>query len=104
MGHLQDVVGGDEDGDGVHLLEFEPVLPPHSVILDYRQAVDKITFRLRRYKQTLFQLSTGEKYIFVLYMNCTYELGHFTYNCVLMLGLLLHYIWMVNNTKYSNIN
>ena len=50
MGHLQDVVGGDEDGDGVHLLELEPVLPPRSVILDYRQAVDKITFRLRRYK------------------------------------------------------
>ena len=50
MGHLQDVVGGDEDCDGVHLLELEPVLPPRSVILDYRQTVDKITFRLRRYK------------------------------------------------------
>ena len=64
MGHLQDVVGGDEDGDGVHLLELEPVLPPRSVILDYRQAVDKITFRLRRYKQTLFHNCLLVKNIF----------------------------------------
>ena len=28
-------------------------LPPRSVLLDYRQAVDKITLQLRRYKQTM---------------------------------------------------
>ena len=61
-------------------------LPPRSVLLDYRQAVDKITLQLRRYKQTMcLQLSTGEKYIFVLYMISTYELGHFTYYCILRL-------------------
>jgi hypothetical protein len=72
VGHLQDGVDGDEDGDGsVHLLELGLDLPPRSVILDYRQAVDKITLRLRRYKQTM------------------------CYNCLLVKHILSFSIWLV---------
>ena len=47
-------------------------LPPRSVLLDYRQAVDKITLQLRRYKQTM------------------------CYNCLLVKNIFSFSIWLVH--------